>query len=172
MLKAKVLVVFPFVHPDHTIWVSAMPASAVDLNFRPPSWLRWMKLLDVTINWSLSAITFSMSLPRVLRSTIGWKAFGLSYDDLFGLGMTTVVDTLKYLGQWPRSIHASAMLMILERQSSFLKMSFQWRHVSLSGPGVDVSIHLLIADLNSYLEKEFQLWRGLYATSLRMLGST
>ena len=103
---------------------------------------------------------------------IGQKAFGLSYDDLFGLGMTTMVDTLKYLGQWPRLIHILAMLMILERQSSFLRMSFQWCYISLSGPGADVLIHLLVADLNLYLEKEFQLWRGLCTTSLKMLRST
>jgi len=35
----------------------------------------------------------------VLRSTIGQNAFGLSYDGLLGLGIMTVVDILKYLGQ-------------------------------------------------------------------------
>ena len=77
------------------------------------------------MNWSRSAITFSMSLPRVLRRTIGQKAFGLSYDGLFGFGMTAVVDTLKYLGQCLRLMQASAILMTLERQASFLTMIFQ-----------------------------------------------
>ena len=72
-----------------------MPASEVDLNLRPPSWLGWMKLLEATENWSRSAMTFLMSLPRVLRRTIGQKAFGLSYDGLFGLGMIIMVDILK-----------------------------------------------------------------------------
>ena len=72
-----------------------MPASEVDLNLRPPSWLGWMKLLEVTENWSRSAMTFSMSLLRVLRRTMGRKAFGLLYDGLFGLGMIIVVDVLK-----------------------------------------------------------------------------
>jgi len=116
-----------------------------------------MKFSDVTMNWSLSAITFSTSFSRVLRSTIGQNTFGLSYEDLFSLGMTTVVDTLKYLGQWLRLMHASAMLMILERQSSSLMISFQCHHVILSGPGADVSVHLPIADLNLYPEKEFQV---------------
>jgi len=71
MLKAKELVAFPLAQPDQTMWVSAIPASAVDLNLRPPSWLRWMKLLEAMVNWSCLAITFSMSLPRVLRRTIG-----------------------------------------------------------------------------------------------------
>ena len=170
--KAKVLVVLPFTHPDRTMWVSAMLASAVDLNLRPPSWLGWTKLLDATMNWSLLAITFLTSFPRVLRSTIGRNAFGLSYEDLFGLGMTTVVDTLKYLGQWLRLMHASAMLMILERQTSSLMISFQCLHVILSGPGADMSVHLPIADLNSYPEKEFQVWRGLWAILSRMLRLT
>jgi len=84
-----------------------------------------MKLLDVTMNWSLSAITFLTSLPRVFRRTIGRNAFGLLYDVLFGLGMTTVVEILKYLGQWPKLMQVSAMLMILERQLLFLMISFQ-----------------------------------------------
>ncbi len=44
------------------------------------------------------SITFLISLPRVLSRTMGRKAFGLSYDVLFSLGMTTVVEILKYLG--------------------------------------------------------------------------
>ena len=95
MLKARVLVVLPFDHPERTMWVSAMPASLVDLNFNPPSWLGWMKLLDATMNCIRSAITFSTSLPRVLRRTMGQNAFRLSYDVLFGLGMTTVEEVLK-----------------------------------------------------------------------------
>ena len=131
-----------------------------------------MKLLDVTVNWSLSAITFSMSLLRVFRRTIGQKAFGWSYDDLFGLGMTIVVDTLNYLGQWPNSMQELAMLMILERQSSFAIMIFKWYHINLSGPGEDESLHLLITYLNSCRENRFHPWVGLCATSLRMLKST
>ena len=122
--KARVLVVLPFVHPEWMMWVSTIPALFVDLNFKLLSWLGWMKLLDMTMNWSLSAITFSTSLPRVFKRTIGWNAFGLLYDILFGLGMTTVVEILKYLGQWPRLMQASVILMILERQSLFLMISF------------------------------------------------
>ena len=95
----RVLVVLPFDHPDQMIWVSTVPASLVDLNFKPPSWLGWIKLLDTTVNCIHSAITFSTSLPRVLRRTMGRNTFGLSYDVLFSLGMTIVVEILKYLGQ-------------------------------------------------------------------------
>ena len=171
-LKDRELVDLPLAQPDRMMWVRAILALVVDLNFNPPSWHRWIKLLDATVNWSLSAITFSMSLPRVFRRTIGWKAFGWSYDDLFDLGMTIVVDTLKYLGQWPNLMQELAMLMILERQSSFAIMIFKWHHVNLSGPSEDESLHLLIADLNSYWENGFHPWVGLYATLLRKLKST
>ena len=46
------------------------------------------------------------------------------------------------------------MLMILDRQSLLLIMSFKWCYVNLSGPGADKSLHLLIADLNLVLENE------------------
>ena len=124
------------------------------------------------MNCIRSAITFSTSLPRVLRRTMGRNAFGLSYDVLFGLGMTTVEEVLKYLGQWPKLMQVSAMLMILERQLLFLMMSFQCRHDILLGPGAEESIHLWMADLNSYLENGFQIWQGLHSTSFRILKST
>ena len=94
------------------------------------------------MNWSLSAITFSTSLPRVFKRVIGQNVFGLLYNVLFGLGMMTVVEILKYLGQWPRLMQVLVILMILERQSSFLMISFQCRHNILSGPGAEESIHL------------------------------
>ena len=166
--KAKVLVALPFTHPERTMWVSAMLASEVDLNLRPPSWLRCMKLLEATENWSHLAITFSMSLPRVLRRTIGRNTFRLSYDCLFGLGMIIVVDILKWFGQCPRLMQASVMLMTFERQASFLTMVFQWRQVSLSGPDAEESAQLLIADKNSNLEKGPQLWGSLWSSSLRI----
>ena len=87
---------------------------------------------------------------------MGWNAFGLSYDVLLSLGMTIVVEILKYLGQWPKLMQASVMLMILEKQLSFLMMSFQCLHDILSGPGAEESLHLWIADSNSYLENGFQ----------------
>ena len=62
--------------------------------------------------------------------------------------------------------------MILERHSSFLIISFQYRHNILLGPGAEESIHLWIADLNSYLENEFQILQGLRLTLFRILKST
>ena len=83
-----------------------------------------------------------------------------------------MVDILKYSGQWPKLIQVSAMLMILERHSSFLIISFQCRHDILSGPGAEESIHLWIADLNLYLENGFQILQGLHLTLFRILKLT
>ena len=69
--------------------------------------------------------TFSISLPRVLRRTMGWKAFGWSYKDLLGLGMMIVDEILKYSGQYPRLMHESAMLTMLVRHELFLMISFK-----------------------------------------------
>ena len=66
-----------------------------------------------------------MSLPRVLRRTMGWKAFSWLYKDLLGLGMMIVDKILKYLGQYPRLMHESAMLTMLVRHESFLTISFK-----------------------------------------------
>ena len=131
-----------------------------------------MKLLEETRCWSLLAITFSISLPRVFNKTIGRNAFGLSYDVLSGLGIMTVVETLKYLGQCPKLMQALAMLTILDRHLLFLRISFQWCHVILSGPGAEESTHLLMADTNSNLEKGVQVWRGLHSTLFKTLGLT
>jgi len=172
MSNARELIDFPLAYPEWMIWVRTMLAFMVDLNFNPPSWLGWIKLLLMTVNWSLSAITFSMSLPNVLRRKIGQNAFGWSYKDLLGLSMIIMDKTLKYFGQYPKLMHESAMLIMLARQVSWLMMNFKWRHISLSGPSADTLLHLLIADLNSSLENGLHRWEGLCSTSLRMLRST
>ena len=69
-------------------------------------------------------------------------------------------------------MHESAMLMMLVRQASFLMMNFKWCHDNLSGPGADESLHLLITDLNSFLENRLHHWEGLCSTLLRILRST
>ena len=61
------------------------------------------------------------------------------------------------------------MLMILIRQLSWLTIDFRWCHINLSGPGADKSLHLLIACLNSSLEKGYYCKVGLWSISLRML---
>ena len=127
-----------------------------------------MKLLLATVNWILSAITFFMSLPSLLRRTIGQNAFGWSYDNLLSLGMINVDETLKYFGQYPKLMHELAMLIMFERQASWLTMNFKCHHVSLSGPGADSLLHLLITDLNSSLENGLYHCEGLCSILLSM----
>ena len=129
--KASVLVERFLTQPDWMMCVRATPASVVDLNFKPPSWLGWMKSFDAVRNWSLLLMTFSINLPNVLSRTIGLNDLGESYDCLLGLGMTTIIDLLKWDGQNPRSIQALAMLMILLKYPTSLRMVLRWLHDNL-----------------------------------------
>ena len=124
MLKVRMLIDMFLTHPDLIMWVSAISISIIDLNLRPLSWLRWMKLFDAMLNWSLSLITFSMSLPTVLRRTIGLNDLGKLYNFLFSLEMTIIVDLLKCEGQYPNLIQVLVMWMIIIilRHSLFLRI--------------------------------------------------
>ena len=68
---------------------------------------------------------FSISFPRVLSKTIGLNDLGKSYDDLFGLGMITIDDLLKWLGQYPKSMHVFAILMTLAVQISSFRIDLR-----------------------------------------------
>ena len=172
MSKVRVLIDMFLVHPTLMIWVSTTSTSIVDLNLKLPSWLGWMKLFDVVLNWSLSLITFSMSLPTVLKRTIGLNDLGESYNFLFSLEMTIIVDLLKCEGQYPNSIQALVMWMIILRHSSSLRIILRWLHINLSGSGTEELLQLDKASLNSSFEKEDQGEVGLLVISLRMSIST
>ena len=60
-----------------------------------------------------------------------------------------------------------AMLIMLERQSFCLRMVLRCCHVSLSGPGADELLHLIIACLNSSIENGFHVVVVLNPISLR-----
>ena len=142
--------------PKQIMCIRATPASMVDLNFKLPNWLGWIKLLVATWNWSLSLMTFSISLPKVLSNTMGLNDLGESYNCLLGLEMTIIVDLLKCSSQWPSSIHVFMMLMMLVKQLLCLRMDLRWCHDSLSGPGVEELLQLLITILNSSLKNSNQ----------------
>ena len=78
MSNAKVLVGKCLIQPVRIKCVRVMPALEVDLNFKPPSWLWWMKLFEMAWNWSLSPITFLISLPNVFKRMMGLKDFNES----------------------------------------------------------------------------------------------
>ena len=172
ILKMRVLVNRFLTQPVRMIWVSAISASVVDLNFRPPSWLEWIKLLAAMENWSLSLITFSISLPTVLSRTIGLKDFGELYDFLFGLGMTTIIDLLKYNSQYPSSIQTLAIWIMIPRHSSSLRIILRWLHDNLSGPGAETLLQLAIVILNSSFENKGQGKVGFLGISSRISTST
>jgi len=154
---------------DWIICIRVTPASMVDLNFRPPNWLGWMKSLVTTWNWILSSMTFSISLFKVLSKTIGLNDLGESYDDLFGLGMITVDDLLKWFGQYPKSMQAFAILMMLVMQTSSVRIILRWFHDNLSGSGVNKLLHLFNAILNSSFENGTQAVTCLFPISSRIL---
>ena len=63
-----------------------------------------------------------MSFPSILRRMIRQNALGESYDSLFGLGMTIVVDDLKCDSHKPSSKQALAIFMILLKYTLLLMM--------------------------------------------------
>jgi len=168
MSNTRVLVKRFFIQPEQMIYVRVTPAFVVNLNFKPPNWLRWIKLFEAVRNWSLSPMTFLISLPIVLSRTIGLNNLGELYDVLLGLGMTTVIDLLKWKGQNPRLIHVLAMLMIMLKQTLSLSMTLRWLHDNLSGPGVEELLQLAIVLLNSSLENRVHEEEGLLVTSWRI----
>lgn len=54
-----------------------------------------MKLFEIDWNWSLLPMTFSMSLPKVLRRIISQKDLRESYNSLLGFGLIIDMDILK-----------------------------------------------------------------------------
>ena len=61
-------------------------------------------------------MTFLINLPTVLSKMIGLNDLGESYKDLLGLEIMTVVDFLKWDGQYPKLMHILAILIILFKQ--------------------------------------------------------
>ena len=163
MSNTRVLVDRFLIQPKQIMWVRATPASVMDLNFKPPNWLGCKKLFEAMRNWSLSPMTFSISFPRVLSKIISLNDLGELYNTLLGLGMTTIVDLLKWEGQNPWSIHALAMLMMVLKQSASLTMALRWLHDNLSGHGVEELLQLVIALLNFSLENGVHAEGGLSA---------
>ena len=172
ILKLRVLVVNFLIQPVQIMCVSATPTSVIDLNFNSSSWLGWIKLLAAVMNWSFSPITFAISLSIVLSRTIGLKDLGVSYDFLFSLGMTTVVDLLKCKDQYPNSIQVLAMQIMLFKHSLSLRMILRWLHDNLSRPGVETLLQFVMAILNSSFENGGQGEVSLSMISSRTSTST
>ena len=161
MSNTRVLVVRFLTHYKWIIWVSTTLASVVDLNFRLLSWLGWIKLLEIVWNWRYSPTIFSKSFPIVLRRMIGRYDLGELNVVLLDLGITTVVEVLKWDSQYPNSIQALAISMNLQMKSSFLIMDLIWIHVNLSGPGANKLLYFLITLISLFFENTFHSAVGL-----------
>jgi len=61
-----------------------------------------MKLFAAIWNYILSPITFLINLPSMFSKTMGLNNLGELYEDLLGLGMITVNNLLKWLGQYSK----------------------------------------------------------------------
>ena len=73
-----------------------------------------------------------------------------------GLGITMVVDVLKYDGQWPSLMHTLAMLIMLFKHDLSLIICLRYFHKSLSGLGTEVLLHLAMELIDSFLENALQ----------------
>ena len=131
-----------------------------------------MKSLVTIWNWIISPITFSINLSRVLSKMIGLNNLGELYEDLLGLEMIIVNNLLKLFGQYPKSMQAFAIFMVLVRQTSCFRIDLRWLYDNLSSPGVDELLQLLIAILNSSFENRAQAVACLFPISSRILLST
>ena len=76
-------------------------------------------------------------------------------------------ECLKWLGQCPKLMYASVMLMMQDRHTSCLRMVLRCHYVSLSGPGAEELLHLINACLNSSFENGTQVAVVLDLISLR-----
>jgi len=92
--NTKVLVWRFLTHFEQIRWVRKMPVSVVEHCLSSPSWLGWIKLLDIKWNWSLSPITLSISLPKIFKRMIEQNDLGelsqIRYSLVVILGLNSV----------------------------------------------------------------------------------
>ena len=124
-------------------------------------------MLKIKWNCSLSLMTFSISLPIMLRRTIGLKALGESYDFLLDLEMIDI-EILKCKDQWPKSKYASAILIIFFRYNLFLAIHLRCLHDNLLEPKVKELLHLAIELMNYFSENRTYLIEHLFRNSFNI----
>jgi len=102
------------------------------------------------------------------------KGFGVIICRLIWLGYNHHGGTLEVagLGQCPKLMHTSTMLMMWDRHTSCLRMVLRCRHISLSGLDAEELLHLINAHLNSSFENGTQVAVVLDPISLRTSVST
>ena len=144
----------------------------MNLNLRPPSWLWWMKLLAIVWNWSLSLITFLISLPIVLRSTISLNDLDKLYDNLLDFGIMMVNKILKWEGQHPNLIQVFVIVIMFFKHVLSLNIVLRYLYDNLFRPRVDILLYLNKALVNFSSENRAHV-EVVYGSSLfRMSLST
>ena len=91
---------------------------------------------------------------------------------MFGLGMTTIVDILKWEGQWPRLIKVLVISISLEWHSLFLIIILMYLHNNLSGLGADKLLYFSMVCLSFSLKNGYQGYFSLADISSNRLAST
>ena len=82
-------------------------------------------------------MTFSYNFPNVLSSTIGLYTFADKYVGLFGLGIITEFEVLRYFGQCPMLMQALPTRTNNSVIPELRHKTFQCFHVIWSGPGAE-----------------------------------
>ena len=95
----------------------------------PPSWLGWKTPATTESNWSLHVIIFSISLPKVFKSTMGWNIWGEEWFSFPGLGIITEIDSLKAAGHRESLMHALAIDRNREAHFSEEISTLRWPQV-------------------------------------------
>ena len=121
---------------------------------------------------NLLSITFLISFPKVLRSIIGLKDLGKSYDSLLGFGIIMDMDILKWDSQWPNLKHSLAILIIFFRHESFLTIHLRCLQDILLKSEVDELLYLIIELINSSLENGTHSEQYLFKISFNTSKST
>ena len=131
-----------------------------------------MTFLEIDQNWSLLPMTFSMSLLSIFNSIISLNIFGELYKALLGLGIIMNDNNLKCNSQWPKLIHALAILINFLRHKILLMITLRCLQDNLLGPGVKTLLHLIIALLDSSSENCVYFVTGLFRISSNKSGLT
>ena len=94
--------------------------------------------------------------------------FGESYNFFLGLGMMIVDEDLKCNSHDSNSKYILVILMIFSRHTSSLMIHLRWLYESLSGPGVNELLHLVMDLMNSSFKKDSQYSDGLSEISSKI----
>jgi len=104
----------------------------------------------------------------MLRSTIGQNDLGESYFFLFGFGIMTNANCLKWDGQYPSSKHTLVIFRVLLMYLLYTRIFFKCLYEIWSRSGIELFLHFLRVSLNSCSMNLSQVWVEASWSSLRI----